>query len=1230
YIAPPHSYVGIEKGDFTLEAIPKDEQIPYPINYCFSALAEEYEAQSIGIILSGTGVDGTEGGRRIKESMGMLMVQSPQSAQYDGMPSSMIKTGLVDFVLPPDQMTQKLLVYSFINFEAKSEVREEDVQQDTIRQVLQRLHQELGIRLDHLKPEIILRRIMSRQKVQKKHSFLEYINFLFRDKTEIIDLKKELLSSNGQFFREPEKWSYTKDIIIPEIALESQNKHIRVWVPACGSGEEAYSLAILFNEYMEENDSEYQLKIFASDIDADAIMIARTGIYPESIADYLSEELLNKYFIPRTEGYQVTKKLRDGVVFTTHDLIKDPPLNRMDLISCQNLLSGINENAQRTMMYLLNFSLNKQGVLILGQTDFPDNITALFDPIDSKNKIFRQIYNKDLYRSKEFLRYTNRISTLATVDHNSRENKNRTRLKLVEAMNLTLVEELDATCLLVNEQFELLKYFGDANRYLNLPNEPQNWNLLRMIPLDTAAAIRSGIRRSIQDLKSVSLNRLRFQKSGQESFYVDVRIRPKLRNEDTIDYLFLVLTESSLDLSLITANPDLNGKILQDQRIEQLEDELKQSRENLQSTIEELQTSNEELMTSNEELQSANEELQSVNEELYTMNAEFQATIGKISDLNTDIENLLQNSHIGTLFLDRNLCIRRFNSAIFSIFSLTSLDVGRPIRHFSHNLQHPDLMDDIEEVFEFKKSISREVSNQDGQWYLMHISPYLNDNGHFAGLVLNMVDISLVKDTEHLKEISLENQINQKQTVLLRKELEEVNSQLASENILHHSLWHQNPDFLIKINQNRQYKLLHSPLSPQESATFITSIIERLLELAELCQEGMENLSEKILIPDGFKIRRVNVRLSYLDEEHCITLIEDDTALYLKEQAFQIAQSQKQQLASLLPDISILFFDKEHKYVFSSGAVPAAKKAATEHRKLFSKEYHSRIGKAQKAALRGRHTEMDLDIEQEEFRANFYPLHGLAKQVEGGIVILNKVTDVNLVKRELESRLREMEQFAYAVSHDLKTPVRSITSFAQLLKRRYQTQLDNEGKEFIDFIVTNGQDMSELINGLLHFSLVGFEKEEAKPVPLNGLVDKVLQKLNVETSAENVSIAVEDLPVVMAHDVHLAQVFQNLIENALKFNTSEVKKVDVIAKRGEGAWVVGVKDNGIGISESYIDQIFVMFKQLHTKDKFSGSGIGLALCKKITERLGGRIWVESKETEGTTFYLEFPDQLVVA
>ncbi|MEL6846062.1 MAG: ATP-binding protein, partial [Bacteroidota bacterium] len=301
-----------------------------------------------------------------------------------------------------------------------------------------------------------------------------------------------------------------------------------------------------------------------------------------------------------------------------------------------------------------------------------------------------------------------------------------------------------------------------------------------------------------------------------------------------------------------------------------------------------------------------------------------------------------------------------------------------------------------------------------------------------------------------------------------------------------------------------------------------------------------------------------------------------------------------------------------------------------DFRVIFAPKQHSRVEKAQKNALRGKSTRLELTIEHEECEADFFPLTDEAGETYGGMLILEKVTDVNLVKRELESRLREMEQFTYAVSHDLKTPVRSITSFAQLLKRRYSDKLDQEGGEFIDFIVNNGQDMSELINGLLHFSLVGFEKEEARPVALNGLVDKVLQKLKVETSADNVKIEVDDLPVVMAHDVYMSQVFQNLIENALKFNESKIKHIDISAQKGANSWIVAVKDNGIGISETYIDQIFVIFKQLHTKDKFSGSGIGLALCKKITERLGGRIWVESVEGEGTTFFLAFPDQLVIA
>ncbi|MEL7339768.1 MAG: PAS domain-containing protein, partial [Bacteroidota bacterium] len=600
--------------------------------------------------------------------------------------------------------------------------------------------------------------------------------------------------------------------------------------------------------------------------------------------------------------------------------------------------------------------------------------------------------------------------------------------------------------------------------------------------------------------------------------------------------------------------------------------------ENLQSTIEELQTSNEELMSSNEELQSANEELQSVNEELYSMNAEFQATIGKISDLNTDIENLLQNSHIGTLFLDKNLCIRRFNSAIFSVFSLTSLDLGRPIQHFSHNLEHAGLLDDIEHVFETQQSFSREVSDQDGGWFLMHISPFVDDRGTFAGLVLNLVDISLVKDLDHLREVSLENQENQRKVISLRKELSSATEALEKQELLHHSVWNESPNFLLKLNQKGQYEIVNSPLSASDTAALLAAVIDPLLEMAEKCHESGEVQTACLPVLGDEKYHRLRIRVTYLDEVNTYVVIEDDSALFFEERSHQKVLSERQQIADQLADTNVFLFDRELNYFFAPDELKEADETIPDFRAIFAPEQHSRVEKAQKSALRGRHTKLELAIDKEEFEADFFPLNDETGQTYGGMLILEKVTDVNLVKRELENRLREMEQFTYAVSHDLKTPVRSITSFAQLLKRRYADKLDKEGGEFIDFIVNNGQDMSELINGLLHFSLVGFEKEEAKPVALNGLMDKVLQKLNVETSAKNVAIEVGDLPVILAHDVYMAQVFQNLVENALKFNHSKIKRIDISAQKGEGSWVVAVKDNGIGISESYIDQVFIILR----------------------------------------------------
>ncbi|MEL6649987.1 MAG: chemotaxis protein CheB, partial [Bacteroidota bacterium] len=1229
YVAPPHSQISVSEKRFSLHLRPDEEGIPYPIDYLFRALGEAYGPSTVGIILSGTGTDGKKGAKAIKAAGGLIMSQAPQSARYDGMPNAVIQAGLADFVLAPEHLPRKLQVFAMIK-DGEIEVDEQEEQQDIIRQILQRILQELGLKLTHLKPEVVLRRVIHRQKINEKKSLLEYANYLFHSQDELYDLKRDLLQTNTYFYFEPEFWQTVREVVVPELTLAAQDQQIRIWVPACANGVEPYTIAMLFDQYLSENDMKIQIKIFASDIDKDVIDIARRGIFPSEMVEHLPAQLLQDYWVQRVEGFQVRKEIREMIVFTTHDLVTDPPLNRMDLISCRNLLSMLQTDSQRTMLYMLNFSMKKDGYLLLGQTDFPENISGLFSPLTANAKIYHKLVNRDLYRSNEFLRYTNQSSNFRSIVLRRNESKNRNELKLFESLNSTLLEEMGATCLLINEQFELLKYFGSANDYLNLPNEPQNWNLLRMIPLDTAASIRSGVRKSILEKKPVLLNRIRFQKRGLKPFYVDIGIRPKMANEHNAECIYLILRQATIAYQDWENISSSEGIDMHSQKVEQLENELTQTRESLQATIEELQTANEELMTSNEELQSANEELQSVNEELYSMNAEYQATIGKISDLNSDIENLLQNSHIGTLFLDQDLCIRRFNSSIFSIFSLSTLDIGRPIHHFSHNLEYPTFLEDIEQVFESHQSISREVCDQEGNWFLMHASPFIDERGTFAGLVLNLVDISLIKDSEHLKAVSLENQQNHKKVIQLSRELEETKIALDDKTLLYHSLWDENPDFLFKLNQQGQYKIIHSPVSPADTAELLVSIMDPVLEMVERCYETGEVQEEKLRIEEDHTYQRLKVRVTYLDETHTYVVLQDDSTLFFEERSHQKAVSERQQIVEHVSDTSIFLFDKEMHYFFAPDDIPTRESELLDFRVIFAPKQHSRVEKAQKNALRGKSTRLELTIEHEECEADFFPLTDEAGETYGGMLILEKVTDVNLVKRELESRLREMEQFTYAVSHDLKTPVRSITSFAQLLKRRYSDKLDQEGGEFIDFIVNNGQDMSELINGLLHFSLVGFEKEEARPVALNGLVDKVLQKLKVETSADNVKIEVDDLPVVMAHDVYMSQVFQNLIENALKFNESKIKHIDISAQKGANSWIVAVKDNGIGISETYIDQIFVIFKQLHTKDKFSGSGIGLALCKKITERLGGRIWVESVEGEGTTFFLAFPDQLVIA
>ncbi|GAB4410589.1 MAG: hypothetical protein OHK0039_15130 [Bacteroidia bacterium] len=1236
YVIPP-GYL-LEVRDRLLTLAPKeDRSISFPIDLFFRSLALQFEEHAVGIVLSGTGSDGTQGVRAIKAQGGMVVVQDPQTAAFDGMPRNASATGVVDYLLPPGNMPA--VIGQYIEERRKTKVEAGNSEEDLLFEMLKEVKQQTGNDFHRYKHEILMRRVMLRLSVLKMPSLQAYLRLLKRRKEECEELSQEFLIGLTQFFRDVEPFTYLEEKIIPELFAHAENNSLRIWVPGCSTGEEAYSLAMLFHEYAQQVGGTWQIKLFATDLNEKAIQFASTGLYPESIANDVSRRRLAMHFVQTGRGYQVQKHLRDMIVFTRHNLLEDAPFNRLDLISCRNLLIYLDPGIQRKVFAVFNFGLRIEGYLMLGHIESAENYREVFRPVSPRWKIYQSIFNTQGSSKTVFPSLLPTQKTHTPQSYPFVNNLQSRRTRLLEITSEALAEELGSACLVVNEDFELLRFFGPAaTRYLNVPREPGGWNLLRMVPPEMSAALATAARKALATGRKVRYPLLLVQTLAGPS-RVDIAVKPyKIDSSD--QYLLYILIQESDDEQLEGEARDMI-EVSQDtaQRIFDLEQELQITRENLQATIEELQTTNEELLAANEELQGTNEELQSVNEELYTVNSEHQSTISELTNLNSDMHNLLNNSRIGILFLDNNLNIRRLNSIIAQEINATSYDIGRPISHFSTSLEYKHLAADVAEVLSTKSPLQREVRSSRGKWYLLRILPYYDIHEEVTGVVVALIDISELKDADYLHQMldnlqMLESRTAEAQQALLDRE--QAFEQIAA-------IAHQQATI-----GHMAYVLVDL------EGSFVLGAAGESLPWSHLLgywrgDAGAPAPDPALYIPamDTFK----NARTSGKPAEREIVLQLDAQGpcwLRIQSQTFgknlylillrDVSRTQRlkaqyarlyhqcSQIAAQIPECFVALIDDQQQVRFIEGSIPKPLRVGQYLSEGYSRGELQQFMPAIEQAWEGNASTRDFAQSQESYLYHFFPIYDDTNRVDAILMLAQKITDLRKVRHDLEMKVADLEQFAYSVSHDLKSPLRSITGFAQLMHKNYGAQLDDTAQEYLQYIVNNTVRMNELIQGVLTYARLGKDNLAFEIVDTNEIVRKVIDNVDALLRETHGQITCAPLPQVYGHTGHFTQLIQNLVENGLKFNHSEEKHIHISSYTRDDTYIFSVRDNGIGIEPAYQQQIFNLFKHLHAGDEYKGNGIGLAVCKRIVERMNGNIWVESQPGEGATFYISLPKE----
>jgi two-component system CheB/CheR fusion protein len=765
YIIPPNRDMAFIGGTLHLlePTAPRGQRMA--IDFFFRSLAQDQRERAICIVLSGTGSDGTLGLRAIKGEGGMVMVQNPESTEYDGMPRSAIATGLVDYELMPAEMAAQLISYTAHAFGKPPLPSPADTpkSENALKKIYILLRNQTGHDFSQYKPSTIHRRIERRMAIHQITTIVGYVKYLQQNHAEVESLFRDLLIGVTNFFRDPEAFKALEEQVIPKLFANSQtNATIRVWSAGCSTGEEAYSLAILLAERQEALKQNFKIQVFATDIDSQAIATARTGLYPVSIAADISTERLARFFQLEADGtaYRIHKSIRDLLVFSEQNVIKDPPFSRLDLISCRNLLIYLNADLQKKLIPLFHYALSPKGMLFLGTSETVGEFATLFSTVERKLKIYER---RDDFRGGErpaFGSFLPPISAMeAVLPQPARKRGGADLPTWRELTERTLMQQVAPAAMLVNGRGDLLYIHGRTGMYLEpVPGEVGVNNLLKMAREGLQRDLTTALHKAASGQALVRCPGLRVKTNGDFSL-VNLTVRTVDAPSAAPCYLVILEegTEDERKDCVVAPGTAVDSTAATDSRITMLLEELRAKEEYLQTSNEELETANEELKSSNEEMQSVNEELQStneeletskeelqsVNEELATVNAELQNKVADLSRANNDMNNLLAGTGIATVFVDHGLRILRFTPNATKIINLIQADVGRPVGHIVSNFQcYGNLLEDIQAVLDTLAPKEMEVQTSGGAWFTMRILPYRTIDNVIEGAVLTFVDIS--------------------------------------------------------------------------------------------------------------------------------------------------------------------------------------------------------------------------------------------------------------------------------------------------------------------------------------------------------------------------------------------------------------------------------------------------------------------------------------------------------
>jgi two-component system CheB/CheR fusion protein len=1262
YLLPPMKEMIIRQRRLLLNDKDPRVGLALPIDLFLRSLAQDVGDRAVAVILSGSGSDGSRGVLEVCKAGGTVFCESPDTAQFNGMPLSTIRTGKVDQVLPPEEIAIAVAALGHRAGRRAAAVPRTADEERGIDAILRLLRDEYAIDFSHYKASTVVRRIERRLALNRSLDVDMYVEQLRSDPRELSSLYEDLLIGVTRFFRDDDAFEVLEQRIIPEL-LERipPQEPLRVWVPGCATGQEAYSIAMLLHEALSARKRPINMKILATDVHKASLDAASAGLYSEEQIAGISRERVDRFFTLKSNGYQISQSLRECIVFAPHNLIRDAPFTNLDLISCRNLLIYFQPHAQKTVLTLFHFALKPGGVLLLGSSESPGGLLDEFDTIDEHAKVYRKLRDIGLPRDLKLPLPRSASVPRAPAVPAARGGVNAQLMAVYDRM----LDQFMPPSFLVDDQGHLVDAFGGIGALLKIKTRRPTQSLLEMLPENLRAVVSGALHRVRKDHESIRYPGV--QLPGHSTKF-SLIAQPYRDAHGSLSHVLLSLADPDgaiptppvlippfVDVPTPHAETEAHGEAAADgaarDRIRALEEELSYAKEHLQSAIEEYETSNEELqatneelVAANEELQSTNEELHSVNEELYTVNAEYQRKNAELQELNDDIEHLLNGTDVATMFLDRQLCIRKFTPRIAETFRVIPHDIGRPIHSFTHDLSYPTLMADVERVLREGVTVEAEAWDKRQRCYFLRILPYRArpkerqaSTAESAippdGVLLTLTDISALEQAR-AKVAQLSAIVESSDDAIISNTLDGIIT-----------TWNRGATRLYGYSAEEAVGRHASFLYPPGRKDEIDLVLDAVRE-----GRAVERVEMVRVRKDGTEVH-VSVTFSpILDASRAVVgvsaISRDITQLVRARQ--EIAE-REEQIRLLLDSTAeaIYGIDLSGACTFCNAACARLlgydSPTALVGKQMHALIHHTRADGTPSVpeqwaiyeAMRHREgVHVDDEViwraDGTSFPAEYWS-HPILRhnEVIGAVVTFLDVTERRQAERALQEGVQRREQFLAMLSHELRNPLAAILSATRLLERY---DLHSESCEEARMVVQRqANHMARLLDDLLDVSRITYGRIALRNelIDLRDTTQSAIEALG-PFMAERQTRLIVDVPSaplpVFGDPARLQQIQANLLSNASKYSPVGGEVRLELRRQGDDV-VIRVSDNGRGIPPETLPRIFDLFVQgERSLDRADGGlGIGLTLLRSLVELHHGRVEAHSDGPgRGSTFTVWLP------